>query len=75
MVSNTASGLPVVDHIDDGMVIAAGCNGSAAKCADAIGALAARLTLEGRWTDQQLDAADFAVTACASESLPDEADR
>jgi sarcosine oxidase len=75
LVSNTASGLPVVDHIDDDMVIAAGCNGSAAKCADAIGSLAAHLALDGRWTDQQLDAADFAVTAGVSENRPVGVDR
>ena len=63
LVADTPSGLPVIDTIDDGLVIAAGCNGSAAKCADAIGHLAAALVTEGCWTDPELAAAAFSVNA------------
>lgn len=60
MITDTPSGLPIVDHLDDALVLAAGGNGYAAKSSDAIGALAAGLVLEGRWTDPVLDAAAFA---------------
>jgi glycine/D-amino acid oxidase-like deaminating enzyme len=59
MIPHTPSGLPYVDHLDDGLVIAAGCNGYAGKSADAIGALAVGLLTEGRWTDVELAASDF----------------
>lgn len=61
LITDTPSGLPYVDHLDDGLVLAAGCNGYAAKSGDAIGALAARLALNGAWTDPGLDAARFAI--------------
>jgi sarcosine oxidase len=63
LIADTPSGLPVIDTIDDGVVIAAGCNGSAAKCADAIGQLAAALVTDGRWTDGELEASAFSVSA------------
>jgi sarcosine oxidase len=59
LLTDTAAGLPIVDHVDDGLVFAGGCNGYAAKSGDAIGALAAALVLEGRWTDEVLDAERF----------------
>jgi glycine/D-amino acid oxidase-like deaminating enzyme len=59
MIPHTPSDLPYVDHLDDGLVVAAGCNGYAAKSADAIGALAVRLATHGRWTDVELAASDF----------------
>ena len=61
MITDTPSGLPTVDHVDDGLVVAAGGNGYAAKSADAIGALAATLLREGRWSDPVLDPAPFAL--------------
>lgn len=61
MITDTASGLPTVDHVADGLVLAAGGNGYAAKSADAIGALAATLVREGRWTDPVLDPAPFSL--------------
>lgn len=61
LITDTASGLPIVDHVDEGVVVAAGCNGYAGKSGDAIGALAAGLLLEGRWTDEHLDATRFAA--------------
>ena len=39
--------------------MAVGTNGYAAKSADAIGALAAGLALNGCWTDSELDATAF----------------
>ncbi|MCU1498584.1 MAG: hypothetical protein JWM47_2537 [Acidimicrobiales bacterium] len=60
MITDTPSGLPTVDHLADGLVIAAGGNGYAAKSADAIGALAVSLLLAGTWTDAVLDPAPFA---------------
>lgn len=74
LISDTPSGLPVIDTIDDGLVLAAGCNGSAAKSADAIGALAARLVVEGAWLDEELDSADFAFRVGGSGSPVDAAD-
>jgi sarcosine oxidase len=59
MIPHTPSGLPYVDHLDDGLVVAAGCNGFAGKSADAIGALAAGLLTAGHWTDADLTQADF----------------
>ncbi len=61
MITDTASGLPPVDHVAPGLVVAAGGNGYAAKSADAIGALAATLLHEGAWTDPVLAPAPFAL--------------
>ena len=61
LITDTPGGLPYVDHLADGLVIAAGCNGYAAKSGDAIGALAAQLALNGCWTDPVLAAARFAA--------------
>lgn len=66
LITETASGLPVVDHVAPGLVVAAGGNGYAAKSANAIGALAAGVVLAGAWTDPQLDAGVFAATPDAS---------
>jgi glycine/D-amino acid oxidase-like deaminating enzyme len=62
LITDTASGVPVVDHLCPGLVLAAGGNGFAAKSANAIGALAARLVVDGRWTDPDLDQRVFAAT-------------
>lgn len=61
MITDTATGLPYLDIVDDGLVIAVGGNGYAAKSADAIGAIAADLAITGRWADQVLPAARFRV--------------
>jgi sarcosine oxidase len=66
LIPHTPSTLPYVDHLDDGLVVAAGCNGYAGKSADAIGALAAGLINEGRWVDQDLAAKDFTVQFAAA---------
>lgn len=62
LITETATGLPVVDHLAPGLVLAAGGNGYAAKSANAIGALAARLALDGAWTDTDLDHRRFEAT-------------
>ncbi len=60
LITDTASGLPYIDRLDDGMTVAFGGNGHAAKSADAIGALAARLALgDGNWGDPELNADAF----------------
>ncbi|MCB0959903.1 MAG: FAD-binding oxidoreductase [Acidimicrobiales bacterium] len=61
LITETPTDLPYLDHVDDGLVLAAGGNGYAAKSANAIGAVAARLALEGRWSDPVLDPAAFAA--------------
>lgn len=61
LITDTPSGLPYVDHLADGLVLAAGCNGYAAKSGDAIGAMAARLALDGTWSDTALAADRFAI--------------
>ena len=62
LITDTSSGLPFIDRIGEDLFIAAGGNGHAAKSADAIGALAAALTLnDGKWTDTELDRDQFAV--------------
>ena len=58
LVTYTSHGLPYVDRAADGLFVAAGGNGSAAKCADALGGLAANLVMSGSWTDP-LPAASF----------------
>lgn len=65
MITETPTRLPYLDIIGDGLVVAAGGNGYAAKSSDAIGAIAAGLALDGRWTDAELDADDFQVIIAA----------
>lgn len=59
LITETESRLPFVDHVGDGVVVAVGGNGHAAKSSDAIGALAAGLVLNGKWTDSDLAADSF----------------
>ncbi|MDH3498835.1 MAG: FAD-dependent oxidoreductase [Acidimicrobiia bacterium] len=59
LITDTAHGLPFVDEVEDGLVVAAGGNGHAAKSADAIGALGAGLTATGEWRDLELDRSSF----------------
>ncbi len=66
MITETPTGLPYLDIIDEGLVIAAGGNGFAAKSSDAIGALAAGLAVNGSWTDSELDAEDFRMLPAPS---------
>jgi sarcosine oxidase len=62
IISYTPHGRPCVDHMGDGVYVAAGGNGMGAKSSDAIGALAARLVTTGAWADD-LPASWFAVPA------------
>jgi sarcosine oxidase len=59
LITDTPSGLPSVCRVGDRLVLAAGCNGYAAKSGDAIGALATRLARDGPWIDPVLDEASF----------------
>ena len=61
MITDTPTHLPYLDHVAPGLVLAAGCNGYAAKSSDAIGAIAAGLVRDGGWTDGDLSAERFAV--------------
>jgi glycine/D-amino acid oxidase-like deaminating enzyme len=59
LIPDTPTKLPYVEIVDPGCVVAIGGNGYAAKSADAIGALAAGLVVNGRWTDTEFDAQKF----------------
>jgi glycine/D-amino acid oxidase-like deaminating enzyme len=59
LIPDTPTKLPYVEIVDPGCIVAVGGNGYAAKSADAIGALAAGLVINGRWTDTDLDAQKF----------------
>ena len=62
LITDTPSGLPYIDRLDDGLFVAVGGNGHAAKSADAIGAIAAGLVMNsGEWTDRELDRDQFAA--------------
>lgn len=64
LIADTSTGLPFVDRVSDGVYVALGGNGHAAKSSDAIGELAATLVVnDGTWTDLQLDQASFAAVA------------
>jgi sarcosine oxidase len=59
LIPDTPTKLPYLEIVEPGLVMAAGTNGYAAKSADAIGAVAAGLVLNGRWTDADLEATSF----------------
>ena len=59
LIPETPTKLPYLEIVEPGCVMAVGSNGYAAKSADAIGALAAGLVINGRWTDTQLDERTF----------------
>jgi sarcosine oxidase len=59
LIPDTPTKLPYLEVVEPGLVMAVGTNGYAAKSADAIGALAAGLVVNGRWTDADLDARSF----------------
>ena len=50
-ITRTPSKYPMIDQLTDRISIAAGGNGSSAKCADAWGKLAAGLIHDGRWRE------------------------
>jgi sarcosine oxidase len=50
--THTTTGFPFIDFADDPRIVwLVGCNANAGKSADELGRLAARLVLDGRWTD------------------------
>jgi len=59
LIPDTPTKLPYLQIVEPGLVMAVGTNGYAAKSADAIGALAAGLVINGEWTDPDLDEASF----------------
>ncbi|MEM7091480.1 MAG: FAD-binding oxidoreductase [Actinomycetota bacterium] len=59
MITRTTSGYPHLGWIDEGVAVAIGGNGAAAKSCDEIGRLASTLFSPGGWDDQVLDAAVF----------------
>jgi sarcosine oxidase len=61
LITDTIHGLPFVDQVEDGLFVAAGGNGHAAKSADAIGALAAGLVRTGAWPDRELERSAFSA--------------
>ncbi|MEP7048122.1 MAG: FAD-dependent oxidoreductase [Ilumatobacteraceae bacterium] len=63
LIPDTPTKLPYLEIVEPGLVMAVGSNGYAAKSADAIGALAAGLVVNGHWTDPDLDARDFELIA------------
>jgi sarcosine oxidase len=63
LIPETPTRLPYIEIVDEGCVMAVGGNGYAAKSADAIGALAVGLVLNGSWTDVELDASSFTLIA------------
>lgn len=65
LIPDTPTKLPYVEIVEAGLVMAVGGNGYAAKSADAIGALAAGLVINGRWTDTDLDPRAFELISRA----------
>jgi len=59
LIPDTPTKLPYLELVEPGLVMAVGSNGYAAKSADAIGALAAGLVVNGHWTDPELDEQSF----------------
>lgn len=59
LIPDTPTKLPYLEIAEPGLVMAVGSNGYAAKSADAIGALAAGLVVNGCWTDAQLEEQSF----------------
>lgn len=59
LIPDTPTKLPYLEIVEPGLVMAVGSNGYAAKSADAIGALAAGLVVNGHWTDPELDEQSF----------------
>ena len=49
LISNSAHGNPYVDRLGEGLYVATGGNGAAAKSSDAIGRLGAELCATGEW--------------------------
>lgn len=58
VVTDVASGFPMIREVSPSVVVATGCAGAAAKSCDEIGRIAAVLTVRGRW-DSSLDQSLF----------------
>lgn len=58
VVTDVASGFPMIREVSPNVVVATGCAGGAAKSCDEIGRIAAVLTMQGRW-DSSLDQSLF----------------
>jgi glycine/D-amino acid oxidase-like deaminating enzyme len=61
LIPDTPTKLPYLQVVEPGLVMAVGTNGYAAKSADAIGAVAAGLVRDGKWTDPDLDEQSFTL--------------
>jgi glycine/D-amino acid oxidase-like deaminating enzyme len=61
LIPDTPTKLPYLEITEPGLTLAVGTNGYAAKSADAIGALAAGLVVNGAWTDPDLDEQSFTL--------------
>lgn len=55
LIPDTPTKLPYLEIVEPGLVMAVGTNGYAAKSADAIGAVAAGLVINGKWADADFD--------------------
>jgi sarcosine oxidase len=60
VLAYTVHGRPYIDEIDDGIFVAVGGNGAAAKSSTEIGRIAARLVARGRWS-YDLEREEFGV--------------
>lgn len=58
VVTDVASGFPMIREVSPNVVVATGCAGAAAKSCDEIGRIAAVLAMQGRW-DSSLDQSLF----------------
>jgi glycine/D-amino acid oxidase-like deaminating enzyme len=61
LIPDTPTKLPYLQIVEPGLVMAVGTNGYAAKSADAIGAIAAGLVINGEWMDPDLDETAFTL--------------
>ncbi len=59
LIPDTPTKLPYLEIVEPGLVMAVGTHGYAAKSADAIGAVAADLVVNGEWTDADLEERSF----------------
>lgn len=62
VITETPSGVPIIDEVAPGVVVATGCAGASAKSSDEIGRLAAIRCAHGRW-DSPLDESKFRVAS------------
>lgn len=70
LITDTVHGLPYVDEVEEGLFVAVGGCGHAAKSSDAIGALAAGLVETHQWNDEALDQSAFRAVFGEYEESP-----